>query len=307
MPNGPPKQRILEICKNRKKTLIEIKSKVKTTLQGEHPSHYLGLGIEYEGTREYSFGDDYRRIEWGVTARTPPKPDGESPLFIKQYREEKNLNILLILDQSGSMEYRDKVPTAVRLALVIADLAQRRGDHVGLASFKDKVEFFLPPARSVEQAYRVLSTLCRSYRASETSNLRTMAVEVVRALTRRSIVNLITDINHEASDFVFFNRLMWAAGHMVNIFLIADESEIKLPDVGWLTLTESEEFQKTVVDTSELKKEYDSQVHKLLKDISAGCSYYGGRVLLFSSPREVDVKILKVAGLYRLAREGVYR
>jgi uncharacterized protein (DUF58 family) len=307
VPNELPRQHILEICKNRKKTLFEIKSKVKTTLQGEHPSHYVGLGIEYEGTREYSFGDDYRRIEWGVTARTPPRPDGESPLFIKQYREEKNLSVLLILDQSGSMEYRNKVPTAVRLALVIADLAQKRSDYVGLVSFRDNVEFFLPPARSVEQAYRILSALCRSYRASETSNLRTMAVEVVRVLRRRSIVNLITDINHEASDFVFFARLMWAGGHMVNIFLIADESEISLPNVGWLTLTESEEFQKTTVDTSELKREYDNQVRTLLKKINAGCTYYGGKVLLFNSPREVDAKILKIAGLYRLAREGVYR
>ena len=307
MPNDAPRQHILYICKNRKKTLLEVKSKVKTMLQGEHPSHFVGLGIEYERTREYAFGDDYRRIEWSLTARTPPKPDGENTLFIKQYREEKNLNVLLILDQSGSMEYRSKVPTAVRLALVIADLAQRRGDHVGLVSFRDKVEFFLPPARSVEQAYRVLSTLCRSYRASGTSNLRTMAVEVARVLRNRSIVNLIADINHEASDFTFFAQLMWAAGHMANVLLVADESEISLPNVGWLTLTENEDQQKITIDTSELKSEYDSEIRALLKKINAGCSFFGGKVLLFNNLREVDARIPKIASLYRQAREGAYR
>jgi uncharacterized protein (DUF58 family) len=307
VPNDAPRQHILDICKNRKKTLLEVKSKVKTMLQGEHPSHFVGLGIEYERTREYTFGDDYRRIEWSLTARTPPKPDGENTLFIKQYREEKNLNVLLILDQSGSMEYRNKVPTAVRLALVIADLAQRRGDHVGLISFRDKVEFFLPPARSVEQAYRVLSTLCRSYRASGTSNLRTMAVEVARVLRNRSIVNLIADINHEASDFTFFAQLMWAAGHMANILLVADESEINLPNVGWLTLSENEDQQRITIDTSELKSEYDSEVRTLLKNINAGCSYFGGKVLLLNSVREVDARIPKIAGIYRQAREGAYR
>ena len=287
--------------------LIDIKSKVKTMLQGEHPSRYIGLGIEYEGVREYRFGDDYRRIDWSITARTPPKPGGGSPLFVKQYREEKNLNVLLVLDQSGSMEYRNKVLTAVRASLVIADLAQRRSDYVGLVCFRDKVELFLPPARSSEQAYRILRTLCQSYRTGETSNLRTMAIEVVRALKRRSIINLITDINHEVGDYVYFTRLMWARGHIVNILLVADKSEINLPNVGWLTLTESEELRKTTIDTSEFKNEYDSEISRLLKGIMSGCTLFGAKTLLLKSLREVDAKILEIAGLYRLAREGAYR
>jgi len=276
-------------------------------LQGEHPSHYIGLGVEYEGIREYRFGDDYRRIEWSVSARTPPKPGEESPLFIKQYREEKNLNVLLILDQSGSMDYRNKVFVAVRAALVMADLAQRRGDYVGLVCFRSKVNLFLPPARSSEQAYRILRALCQSYRTGETSNLRTMAIEVVRALRKRSIINLITDINHEIGDYIYFTRLMWAQGHIINIMLVADDSEIKLPDVGWLTLTESEELKKTTIDTSELKSEYDNEIHQLLKGIFSGCTLYRAKVLLLKSLREVDAKILEIASLYRLAREGVYR
>jgi len=287
--------------------LVDVKSKVKTVLQGEHPSRYVGLGIEYEGVREYRFGDDYRRIEWSISARTPPKPSGESPLFIKQYREEKNLNVLLILDQSGSMEYREKVLIAVRAALVIANLAQRRSDYVGLICFRNKVELFLPPARSSEQAYRILRTLCQSYRTGETSNLRMMAIEIVRALKRRSIINLITDINHEVADYVYFTRLMWARGHLVNILLVADESEINLPNVGWLTLTESEGLKKMTIDTSEFKNKYDTEIHRLLNDINSSCTRFGAKILLLKSLREVDAKILQIAGLYRVAREGAYR
>ena len=276
-------------------------------LQGEHPSRYIGLGIEYEGVREYRFGDDYRRIEWSIAARTPPKPGGENPLFIKQYREEKNLNVLLVLDQSGSMEYRNKILTAVRAALAIADLSQRRNDYVGLFCFRHKVELFLRPARSSEQAYRILRTLCQSYRTGETSNLRTMAIEVIRTLQRRSIINLITDINHEVGDYVYFSRLMWARGHMVNILLIADESEINLPDVGRVTLTESEELKKTTIDTSEFKNEYDREIYSLLKGIISGCTLFRAKVLLLKSFHEVDSKIPEIASLYRLAREGAYR
>lgn len=276
-------------------------------LQGEHPSRYIGLGIEYDGIREYRYGDDYRRIEWSVSARTPPKPGEGSPLFIKQYREEKNLNVLLILDQSGSMNYRNKVLIAVRAALIIADLAQRRGDYVGLVCFKNKINLFLPPTRSGEQAYRIFRTLCQSYRTGETSNLRTLAIEVVRALQSRSIITLITDINHEVSDYVYFTRLMWARGHTMNILLVADESELNLPNVGWLTLSESEELKKMTIDISEFKSEYDNEIRLLLKGIFSGCTLFGAKVLLLKNLREVDARILEIAGLYRLAREGVYR
>jgi len=134
-----------------------------------------------------------------------------------------------------------------------------------------------------------------------------MAIEVVRALKRRSIINLITDINHEVGDYVYFTRLMWARGHIVNILLVADESEINLPNVGWLTLTESEELKKITIDTSEFKNEYDSEIYRLLKGIISGCTLFRAKVLLLKSLREVDAKILEIAGLYRLAREGAYR
>jgi len=276
-------------------------------LQGEHPSRYIGLGMEYEDVREYKFGDDYRRIEWSITARTPPKPSGDNPLFIKQYREEKNLNVLLIIDQSGSMEYRNKVLTAIRAALVIADLAQRRSDYVGLVCFRDKVKLFLSPIKSGEQAYRILRNLCQHYRTGETSNLRTVAIEVIRTLQRRSIINLITDINHEVDDYVYFTRLMWARGHIINILLIADESEINMPNVGWLTLTEREEQKRITIDISEFKNEYNEEISLLFKGIISGCTLFGAKVLLLKSPRDADAKILEIASLYRLAREGAYR
>lgn len=295
------------MCRNRKKVLLDVKSKVKSMLAGEHPSRYIGLGIEYENVREYMFGDDYRRIDWNITARTPPKSTGEKPLFIRQFREEKNLDVLLILDQSGSMEYREKVPTAVRIALVLADLAQRRSDHLGLVCFRDKAELFLPPSRSTNQAYRIFRTLCLSYRTGGTANLRTMAIEVARALRKRTIVNLITDINHEVDDYVYFAHLMWAREHMTNLLLVTDESEINLPNVGWLTLMESEELQKMTIDTDEFTKEYDVETRTLMTRMTSGCKMFGSRILLFKSLRDVDAKILEIANLYRRARQGAYR
>lgn len=276
-------------------------------MPGEHTSRFAGLGVEYESVREYQYGDDERRIDWNITARTPPKPNGERTLFIKQFREERNLDVLLVIDQSGSMEYKDKVLTAVRAALVIADMAQRRSDYVGLVCFRDKVEVFLPPTRSNEQAYRILRTLCMSYRTGGASHLKTMAVELIRGLRRRTIVNLITDINHEVDEYAYFSHLLWTRGHVTNLLLIADESELNLPDVGWLTLMESEELRKITIDTSEFKTEYDTEVHSILTGIMSSCKMFGTRIFLFKNPREVDYKITEIANYYRLAREYAYR
>lgn len=276
-------------------------------LAGEHPSRYMGLGIDYENVREYMFGDDYRRIDWNISARTPIKPTGEQPLFIRQFREERNLDVLLILDQSGSMEYREKVPSAVRIALILADLAQRRGDYVGLVCFRDKTELFLPPSRSTSQAYRILRTLCRAYRSGGTSNLRTLGVEVTRSLRKRAIVCLVTDVNHEVEDYVYFTHLMWAREHMTNLLLVADESELSLPSVGWITLMESEELQKMTLDTDEFKKEYDIETRRFMNRVMSGCKMFGARTLMFKSLKDVDSKILELANLYGRAKMGAYR
>lgn len=267
----------------------------------------MGLGIEYENVREYMFGDDYRRIDWNITARTPPKPTGEKSLFVRQFREEKNLDVLLVLDQSGSMEYREKVPSAIRIALVLADLAQRRSDYVGLICFRDKVELFLPPSRSTSQAYRMLRTLCVSYRTGGPSSLRALAVEVARGLRKRAIVNLITDANHDVEDYIYFAHLMRAREHITNLFLIVDESEMNLPNVGWLTLMESEQLQKMTIDTDEFKKEYDLETRRLMTHIVSGCKMFGSRVLSIKSVKDVDSKILEIANVYRQARQGAYR
>jgi hypothetical protein len=100
---------------------------------------------------------------------------------------------------------------------------------------------------------------------------------------------------------------MWARGHLVNVLLVADESEISLPDVGWLTLAESEELKKMTVDTAEFKNEYDTEVSLLLKGIIGGCTLFGAKIIILKNPKEVDARILEMANLYRQAREGAYR
>jgi hypothetical protein len=152
-----------------------------------------------------------------------------------------------------------------------------------------------------------MRTLCVSYRTGGPSNLRALAVEVARGLRKRAIVNLITDANHDVEDYVYFAHLMRAREHIANLFLVVDESEMNLPNVGWLTLMESETLQKMTIDTDEFKTEYDMETRRLMTHIISGSKMFGSRTMSIKSVRDVDAKILEIANAYRQARQGAYR
>jgi len=94
---------------------------------------------------------------------------------------------------------------------------------------------------------------------------------------------------------------------MTNLLLVVDESELSLPNVGWLTLMESEGLQRMTLDTDEYKKEYDMETRSFVTKMVSGCKMFGSRVLLFKGLKDVDARILEIASLYRHAREGAYR
>lgn len=117
---------------------------VTDVLAGEYSSVFRGRGMEFEEVREYRPGDDIRRIDWNVTARSG-KP------FIKEHREERELTMVLMVDASASGAFGSKEKSKARIAAeisaVLAFLAVKNNDKVGLIVFTDRVEHFIPPKR----------------------------------------------------------------------------------------------------------------------------------------------------------------
>lgn len=119
---------------------------VNETMAGSYHSVFKGQGMEFQEVREYAIGDDVRLIDWNVTARTR-KP------FIKTFREERELTVMLMVDLSGSMYFgsglsREKaLPSeiikrnfAARIAALLAFSAIRNNDRVGLLLYTDRIE-----------------------------------------------------------------------------------------------------------------------------------------------------------------------
>jgi uncharacterized protein (DUF58 family) len=125
---------------------------MESGLTGQYQSAFRGLGLEFEEVREYRAGDDVRTIDWNVTART-------GFLHVKRYREERDLNVLLLVDLSASTRFGSKVMTVHDLIAEVAGLfalAAARRDRVGAILFDDSVRRLIPPRLGWRHGLRVV-------------------------------------------------------------------------------------------------------------------------------------------------------
>ncbi|MDK1032757.1 MAG: DUF58 domain-containing protein, partial [Planctomycetia bacterium] len=124
---------------------FKARSAVEGYYSGIHKSPYHGASVEFAEYREYSPGDELKRIDWRVFGKT-------DRYFVKLTEAETNLNCYLLLDASGSMEFGptglSRLDYGSMLCAAIALLFLRQGDNVGLVTFDNKVRNFIPPRGS---------------------------------------------------------------------------------------------------------------------------------------------------------------
>src|SRR5690349_227062 len=129
---------------------------VNDTMVGAYLSHFKGRGMDFEELREYIPGDEVRDIDWNVTFRMG-RP------FVKRYREERELPVVLAVDVSASSAFgslvRSKREFAAEIAGTLAMSASRSSDKVALMLFTDQVELFLPPRKGRRHILRLLREL----------------------------------------------------------------------------------------------------------------------------------------------------
>ena len=134
---------------------IEIRTArlARETFAGQYHSVFKGRGMDFEEVREDVPGDEVRAIDWNVTART-------GKLFVKKFREERELTIVLLVDLSASGHFgsvlQSKRELAAEVASVLAFAAIRNNDKVGLILFTDEVEQYVPPRKGRSHVLRVV-------------------------------------------------------------------------------------------------------------------------------------------------------
>ncbi len=225
---------------------IELRTRhlVSNLLTGEYRSGFRGHGIEFAEVRAYEQGDDYRAIDWNVSARM-----GDP--YIKLFEEERELTLLLLVDRSGSVEFGSPVlksRIAIEVAAVLSLAAARNNDRVGAMVFSDGVDHIVPPGKGRRHALRVIRDLITFEPAARKTNIAGALTHASKLLSHRSIIAVVSDFRDNDWERPLA-RL--AARHDVIAITVDDPREMELPEVGWVELEDAETGSRLVVDTSD--------------------------------------------------------
>lgn len=226
--------------------LLEIRTRrlVDSVISGEYKTAFRGQGMTFSDFREYVAGDDIRHISWPLMARTG-KP------YIKKFDEERELQVMLCVDLSGSTAFgsgefskRDKL---VHVAATLALSAIKNGDEVGLVLFTDFVEHYLPPKKSRGQVQRMLRDLAFFEPQHNRTKIAVASDFLQGVLRKKSVVFFLSDFMD--SDF---NQSLKRLGkkHDVIACRIEDEFEAALPPLGLVELWDPETEEELLVDAS---------------------------------------------------------
>ena len=242
-----------EILKKIRRIQIYTGRAVNDILAGQYRSVFKGRGMEFAEVREYQPGDDIRSIDWNVTARMG-RP------YIKQFAEEREMTVMLLVDASGSGRFgsvkQTKNDIAAEITALIAFSAIRNNDKVGLIIFTDQVEKFVAPKKGRSHVLRVIREILYFKPRGKKTDITSAIEYLMRVTTRRTVAFLISDFIADG-----FERKLRAANyrHDMIALRVADPREFRLPRVGLIELEDPETGEKVLVDTrsERLRKEFE--------------------------------------------------
>lgn len=231
---------------------LSARSVVEGSTIGLHRSPVKGASIEFRQHRFYVPGDDPRRLDWRVLART------DRP-YVREYDEETNLRCAIVLDRSGSMSYGRKRGTkfdfAARMAASLAYLMLGQTEAVGLAMVGSRVESWLPPHAGTAQLARVIAGLERTTPAGE-SDLARSVQEVADRLDRRSLVILLSDVFNPIPRIRPALARLRHDRHEVIVMRVLDADETTFPFRRWLRFRGLEGERSQVSEPALVRRKY---------------------------------------------------
>jgi len=224
---------------------IQIKTSHMVTelMAGEYVSAFKGRGMEFNAVREYAPGDDVRLIDWNVTARM------DQP-FIKEYIEERELNVMLMVDVSSSGEFgstgKFKNEISAEVASILAFSAIRNNDKIGLIVFSNKIEHYIPPKKGKAHVWNIIRTILNYQPEGRLTDLNIPLEYLLKIQKRKCIAFLISDF--QATNYETNVKLARQKHDLVAIS-ISDPREKDLPKIGLINLRDSETGETLLIDT----------------------------------------------------------
>ncbi len=243
----------------KKVKLLELRTRVQVrdVFGGKYQSIFKGQGMDFAEVREYIPGDDIRSIDWNVSARM------DSP-YVKIFREERELTILLMVDVSGSGNFGTQVSAAdskwqdkdlalvkrevaAELTALLALCALTNNDKVGLLLFSDTVEHFVAPKKGRKHILRLIRDVLAFEPQSKGTSISTAMEYALHALRKRAVVFMMSDFLDRGYENVV---KVASRKHDVVALELFDPREREIPSVGMIPMRDNETGTIRWVNTS---------------------------------------------------------
>lgn len=236
-----------EILKKVRSLEIKTKRITNNLFSGGYSSTFKGRGMIFSEVRKYVPGDDIRDIDWNVTAKL-------SEPHVKIFEEERDLNMILLLDISrsqffGSKGYLKK-EKIIELCAVLSFSAIKNNDKVGVVLFTDNIELFIPPKKGKKHVLRIIRELIKFDPVEKKTNINEGLSFLNNILNKKSIVFVLSDFfdqGYKKSLNVLSKK------HDVVGLRIYDSFEQKVQNIGFSLFYDLENKHKYWVDTSSKK------------------------------------------------------
>ena len=233
-----------ELFKKIKKIEIRTKLLVTEAMTGGYNSIFRGYGMEFQEVREYYPGDDYRIIDWNVTAK-------HSIPYVKQFREERQLNVMLLIDSSGSLEYGSadstKSEKLVETAAVLSFMALNNQDKIGAIFFTKEIEKIILPSKTKNSILRLIREILFLKPKNKGTNINIAIDYAINIMKRKGIIFILSDFYSKIN----YKKIFIASKkHDIIPVIFTDDFEETPINVGLVDMIDNETGELILVDTS---------------------------------------------------------
>jgi uncharacterized protein (DUF58 family) len=225
-------------------------------INGLHRAPFFGASIDFAEHRGYVPGDDIRRVDWRLYART-------DRYYVKQYEADTNTNFTILLDVSRSMRFASrgvsKLEYGSYLAACLAYLAQRQRDRIGIVTFDEDIVAHVPP--SAKHFNQVLHTLDRA-RAERPGRLSASLAKIAEHFKRRGILLLLSDFYDEPDAILEAIKPLRFLGNDLIVFHVLDPQEIDFSFTDASSFEDLESGEQIPVVPESFREEYRRMIQE---------------------------------------------
>ena len=273
---------------------------VEGFLSGLHRSAHLGMSMDFAEHRAYMPGDDTRRIDWRLWART-------DRYYVKEFEADTNANVLFLLDVSRSMRFAgdrarglSKLDYARILVACLAQFSRQQRDRVGLFTFDDDVRDVIPA--SARHLPLVLHTLERA-EAGRAGDLVTPIRRIADSIRRRSIVVLVSDLYEEPHRVLDAAAVLRGRGNDLVVFQVLDRAELEFPFDDAAVFEDLESGDRLPVVPGELRERYREMIRAHVDELRRRLGEQGAEFALLDTGVPLDYALFEyLANRQRMAR-----